>query len=521
MGGCYDTRAVGSRVCREARDGACVRHAEENKTDKTSAKVGAASTEDTCPKVDNDSSQETGKCKSTKCDVTIGGNSYCSQCSLGTDHLVDGKCVAADTDTANACTAKTRAADGTCASCAKGYFLHRGGCYQIGQAPGNAICTDTQASSTVGECTACAAGYFKNPTQAANKPPCIACNDTTGDNTNKGKAGCATCKPPESSGVAKCTACLGGFFGTGSDDLTCTACTNPCKTCKGANNKCTSCNEGNTPYFKEGTNGDGTGTCVAEGDCKTGSTHFPTTTTDGKKLCTFCSDAANGGIANCQECSKSEETVTCSACNNGKKPNTTGAACVACNIANCASCDKENVCAACTNKKLSPLKDACLTDCPAGTYDDNSICKPCHVSCAECNNNAEATSCTACYPGRVLNKGETGSTGTCIPECTGRYAENCEAGMCTAVLGGSKYCSKCKSGFVPVDGLCVSATTRAPTGCTPKGDGTCSACTDKYFLESGGCYKAGAFPGNAICTTAQSGACQTCTTTGQAPNSGV
>ena len=34
MGGCYDTRAApGSGVCREARDGACVRYVEENSVD--------------------------------------------------------------------------------------------------------------------------------------------------------------------------------------------------------------------------------------------------------------------------------------------------------------------------------------------------------------------------------------------------------------------------------------------------------------------------------------------------------
>ena len=91
--------------------------------------------------------------------------------------------------------------------------------------------------------------------------------------------------------------------------------------------------------------------------------------------------------------------------------------------------------------------------------------------------------------------------------------------MCTANIGGSKYCSRCKSGYVPVDGLCVSATARAPNGCTPGIDGTCSACTDKYFLESGGCYQAKKFPGNTLCTTTDNnGKCQTCAN-GQTANS--
>ena len=154
-----------------------------------------------------------------------------------------------------------------------------------------------------------------------------------------------------------------------------------------------------------------------------------------------------------------------------------------------------------------------MANCPAGTYAVSNVCTPCHTSCSSCSD-AASTSCTACYPGHVLNRTtDNGNTGTCIPECTGRYAENCEADMCTAVLGGSRYCSKCKSRFVPVDGLCVSAGTRAaPIGCTPSTTtaGTCSACINAYFLQSGGCYQAERFPGNTLCTTAASGKCTTC-----------
>ncbi|ESU40432.1 Kinesin-like protein KIF2 [Giardia duodenalis] len=51
-----------------------------------------------------------------------------------------------------------------------------------------------------------------------------------------------------------------------------------------------------------------------------------------------------------------------------------------CNIQDCLRCSSETtpeteevriICAECSGtKKLSPLKDACLTDCPAGTYTD-------------------------------------------------------------------------------------------------------------------------------------------------------
>ena len=91
--------------------------------------------------------------------------------------------------------------------------------------------------------------------------------------------------------------------------------------------------------------------------------------------------------------------------------------------------------------------------------------------------------------------------------------EICADGQCTASIASSKYCSKCKSGFVPVDGLCVSTGTRvAPTGCTPNdtNDGTCKACTDAYFLQSGGCYQAAVYPSNTLCTAANGGKCTNC-----------
>ncbi|ESU41856.1 Variant-specific surface protein, partial [Giardia duodenalis] len=141
------------------------------------------------------------------------------------------------------------------------------------------------------------------------------------------------------------------------------------------------------------------------------------------------------------------------------------------------------------------------------------VCTFCHPSCAECNSNAASTSCTTCYPGSVLSRATDSSTaGTCIPECTGRYAENCGAGMCTAVLGGSKYCSRCAAGYAPIDGMCtkVGTTRRDASVCTAS-DGKCTACTGNYALLSGGCYNTKALPGSAVCTQAGSnGQCQTC-----------
>ena len=481
MRGCYNTRAApGSGVCREARDGACVRHAEEVRAEHTEAKQRVSSTgkvaSGTCVEAD---AGQTGKCLTNHCDVWIGGGDFCSQCSQTTDYLINGKCT--DTNTDSAC--ENTPDSGVCTLCKSGYFLHRGGCYKYDTEPGNLVCKDTAASTNQGTCDACRPGYFRNPVTVLDKTKqsCIACNDTTGADNNVGIASCTECTAPATSGSS-----------SSSQKATCTKCASP-------------------KYLKAD------GTCA---DSCTANTEFAKEDDVNGNICVSCGDQING-IADCKTCSTADTTLKCSACNGDKKPSTAGTACVTCTIANCASCNEENVCEACTGKKLNPLKDACLDSCPAGTY-DNSICIPCHTSCAECNSSAEATSCTACYPGSVLSKGADNTKGICIKECTGAFMAHCKADGCTLDVGGSKYCDACEDGYAPIDGVCtaVTAGARDASGCNAKG-GKCTACTGaNYALLSGGCYDTQALPGMAVCTAANSGSCTTCAN-GQSANSGV
>ncbi|ESU42293.1 Variant-specific surface protein [Giardia duodenalis] len=221
---------------------------------------------------------------------------------------------------------------------------------------------------------------------------------------------------------------------------------------------------------------------VAGGDCESGK--FPVANPDnGGNTCVPCNDSNKGGIDYCAECS----LLTAKA-----RSSTVLIKCTKCTVNN-----------------LSPLEDDCLTDCPSGTYAENGICKPCHESCASCNNDPGAAFCTACYPGYVLSRAG-GPLGTCIPECTEEFGANCKT--CTAVLGGSRYCSRCETGFVPVDGICVSVASlgRETAVCTSNNDGTCASCTDPYFLQSGGCYQSIMYPGDILCTETQQGKCTIC-----------
>ena len=298
-------------MCREARDGACVGYEEVSEQEK-SLKAIDRQTSGTCVEAET---ATTGQCKNGKCDVWIGGSNFCSECSTASEYLVNGHCYPDNED--NGC--EGSASNGVCTSCAQGFFLHRGGCYQVGTEPGNLVCKDTAASSTQGTCDACRPGYFRNPVTplAATHQSCIACNQTTAVDYNTGVANCAECTAPITPGA-----------NSQQQKATCTKCASP-------------------KYLKSD------GTCGESSDCTSG-TEFPKEDTNDGNRCVSCGDQTDG-ITDCKTCSNAENTLKCSACNNDKKPNTAGTVCVVCNIANCASCDKENVCEACTSSKyLTP-----------------------------------------------------------------------------------------------------------------------------------------------------------------------
>ncbi|ESU35555.1 Variant-specific surface protein [Giardia duodenalis] len=440
-----------------------------------------------------------GNCLTNMCNVQIGDKKYCSKCADAGDAPIDGKCVAKGENTG--CDA------GTCTSCKAGYFLHRGGCYQIGGEIGLLICDDTEASPTQGECKKCHDGYFKNPAAVANnKPPCIACNDTTGDGTNKGKLGCATCDPPTTEpNTATCKACLNGYYNSAADSVTCAECDEACATCSGAGNtKCTSCKEP-TKYLKITDSSTGASQCVDEATCKNGGTNFPAIEANTqKKICPLCNDVTNGGIEDCTTCAfaqvSDQPVLTCSVCTpNTKKPNQAGTKCFTCPntgaTESCANCNADNICEKCSGGKVLTPTNLCLDDCSGlpGYYKDASTskCVRCHESCKECTGNAEQ--CTACPVGKMLKYGNEGSAnyGTCENQCVvveGTASGTC--GACGAQIGGTAYCSKCNvAAEVSINGVCKTNNVRSAPCADPDKAGGCNRCAEGYFLFERGCYK--------------------------------
>ncbi|ESU37381.1 Variant-specific surface protein [Giardia duodenalis] len=469
------------------------------------------------------SSDQPDTCKA--CDAVINGKKYCSQCNGGgfdqaSPAPTDGVC---SPDNA-VCNAK---AEGKCTTCTGSSFMYKGGCYKDSQAPGNTMC-----EATDGVCTRDKAGYFVLPGADASHQSVIPCGDDTvvtvsGDKKYKGVLHCTQCNTPDpaqdtnTAKAATCTTCEDGYFVDSSKG--CTACDGSCKTCEATGDtKCKSCTE--ETHFLGAASGqagkciscgdasgstwkgvDGCLKCTASGNAntlatctecqegkylKTGNTpscvsaeectggFFPTTDTSGKKVCAPCNEADKGGIADCAKCSlkaasaRAGPLITCSEC---------------------------------ITNNLSPLKDACLTDCPAGMYANNKVYTPCHELCAGCQTDDKETSCTACYPGFILVRAGATDKGTCVRECTGAAGTGCESNMCNAKIAGSNYCPKCVTGQAPINGICTSVTrsARDAVGCAPS-DGKCTACIGGYFLQFGGCYEKTQFPGKMVCTDVDS-----------------
>ncbi|ESU41509.1 Variant-specific surface protein, partial [Giardia duodenalis] len=193
-----------------------------------------------------------------------------------------------------------------------------------------------------------------------------------------------------------------------------------------------------------------------------------------------------------------------------------------CNLPNCQTCSEDKTtCKTCTDNYYLTPTGQCVDKCDklGGYYADSNVCKPCDPSCAACTA-AGASKCLSCPAGKVLqytDDTKVDQGGSCVDECktnTGGCTD------CGAVIGGSKYCSKCSDvGQAPLNGNCAANTARTKF-CTTASDGACTQCASGYFLLDGGCYETSRQPGKSVCTTANNGQCQTCAN-GQQPASGV
>ncbi|ESU45247.1 Variant-specific surface protein [Giardia duodenalis] len=574
-GGCYDsTVPPGNVICSEAGStaGQC-----ETCADGYFKNSGASPTSDSCSECDPTcltcSTAGVSGCKSCKEGYFLGATSgtagKCIQCSSKTEQNWPGvescaKCTSSNTQNTPA----------TCTECAENYYLKTNGatscvtaeqcgegffattvenikkCVSCGDATngvdGCEKCTAPAQGKVKPTCTKCTGKYLKTAPDgtttcieknactndffpvddSSNGHKCVSCGDTTGVtvDTNKnyvGVANCAKCNAPQaiqgSSGgtaTATCTECAAGFLHTSSE---------------GATSCVETCPEG---YFEHTASNTKKKTCQS---CATANSLNPSVT----------------GIPGCASCTYTEgdtSVLTCSECEQGKKPSLDGKSCNTCSDSNCAFCNSQQVCEGCnsgyildgaactqqtcstpdcktcTNPKtaneactacvsthyLTPTAQ-CIADCAAlsGYHGDaDKTCKRCDPSCADCVG-AGANQCSACPAGRALKytQPDTPSNGGSCGEQCAVSADGCAD--CGAQIGGTAYCSRCtNTQQAPLNGDCA-ANSRAAF-CQQVSNGACTQCKEGYFLRDGGCYQIDRQPGKSVCTAAQGGKCTTC-----------
>ncbi|EET00956.1 VSP [Giardia duodenalis ATCC 50581] len=508
----------------------------------------------------------TTNCKKENDSPLDGSDQTCGQC-VGTYFLYKGGCYLAGSGTGGKlCTSAT---DGVCKTPADGYFIPPGATKadQSVVACGETTevtLKDTKKYKGVKYCTRCAAPPAAGDAGTAAVAICSACEETHSLNQQDNVCNalpsfqCVSGKLEPLGDTQVCTQCSEGYVPingicTAKDDAA------NCKKAGGGalDSNAQTCGQCTDAHFLyrggcyDSAQGIGKKLCTkaAAGVCTTPAAGYfvPPEAQSKDQSVLSCGETTDlvlvsnnkkyKGVAFCSACTapspagdvSTAAAAVCSACQSGYDLLQEENVCRqsnGCAIPGCKTCSSDKkTCNECeSGKHLTPTKEACLSSCPAGSYTSGSACSACDPSCATCAQ-AGADKCTSCYPGSALVYSTDGSAGTCIPECTGAFAEHCAANSCTGKIGGSNYCVKCDNGYAPIDGVCtaVGGAGRAASACTP-GDGVCTACTGNYYLLSGGCYQTTKLPGSSVCTevkAGQNGQCQTCANGQSANGQGV
>ncbi|ESU44139.1 Variant-specific surface protein [Giardia duodenalis] len=493
-GGCYETtNAIGKTMCTKAAEGVCTAPAsgyfvpgdKVANTEQSVVSCGDAATGVTVAADSGNKYKGIANCEEcTTPDAAAGARATdkfakCTKCSAGKYLKDDGsttQCVATANDCGDGYAAKQDDTNGNrCLACID---------QSNGGAANCAECTYDSANARI-QCTKCKdPNYLKTaadgPTtcvakgdckddyfpvdDSTNGHKCVSCGDTAGVtvDTNKkyvGVGGCAKCTEPDQlstagTSTATCTECAAGFLYTPT----------------------------------------GSTSCVAE--CPKG--YFGHTDSNSKKTCQSCATPESltpsvTGIPGCASCTYTggdSGTLTCSECDQGKKPSLDGTSCNTCKDTNCAFCNSEGACQKCISGYI--LDGAACTQQTCSTPD-----------CKTCNNpKAPSEACTACVSTHYLTP-----TGQCISDCTalsGYYGDtdktckrcgvaNCETcneqGKCSVCTDGfyGDSCSKCDSSCKNCSGSTASDCTACPAGKALKygSDGTKGTCGEGCTTGTG------------------------------------
>ena len=360
--------------------------------------------------------------------------------------LSDNKCLKCKTGIYDACKTCDSSNPNFCGSCNKGYYLplneqKKEKCKKCSDSINNCEECEYDTVNNKVVCTACKLNYYVT----SSKECAIAC-------TIKSGIYCKTCNTPN---LNQCKTCNYGYYLPSDDSVKsnckkCTELSSNCNECSGTSTSvvCQSCTNN---YFLS------SGICYKK--CDIGENEY----------CKSCNPENQAQCLTCNEGyylpSDAPDKTKCKACNTVIKN---------CNI--CSGTQASITCTGCDNN-LIIYNNKCYTKCQIGK---NEYCKSCNPElqhqCGTCNDgfylpkdDLEKTRCKNCSEiTNYCNKCYTADTG---PICTGcsnnyySYENECIKG-CTTSL----YTYRCKT-------------------CNPDNPNQCGSCNEEYYLATDDEYK--------------------------------
>lgn len=376
-----------------------------------------------------------GDCFLLSCDVIL-DQVYCSVCTAMTEFLIDGQCMPTNVD--NAC--RHSFGNGTCDSCAGPYLSYRGGCYRVGENPGNFICKPENVfyvdgtalckkcavygevpidgsctkrpqgniCGTEGVCETCGTGYFYHNGGCYRK------------NRFPGNKICADSSAVEN--IGHCGACLDGYELYKGKCLACED-TN-CRKCGVSMSVCEVCRDG---YYLDRDANDGRGacipctsagncdTCIADGECTSCARGFFAGFMGASGKCLSCDKGGDeyAGVPHCQVCLPPHQDTPDLA-------------------AFCTKCDDGFYLLISDDR----TQTSCVSSCPK---DKVRYSRRCVTKLEGCHDYGRSDECVKCLPGYHLANG---------------FCERCTVENCDVCESDASVCDTCEAGYGLENGMC-------------------------------------------------------------------
>ncbi|XP_032227541.1 proprotein convertase subtilisin/kexin type 6 isoform X2 [Nematostella vectensis] len=422
---CVTCNGTGPEECHSCRagadlsDGSCVTNCSKGKYPDVAG--SCQSCHKSCLACTGPSDRHCTECKGVKfLSPTTGACSY--ECSTGYyGDAASGLCLPCQsgcsachvTGQCTACMLGLHLYNKTCVpSCPSGTYLDRdtNSCQQCGQ-------TCQECTKTASHCITCGDNRVLSNNSCINLCPsgtflvkgihrCRPCHESCAECTGAGHDRCTKCNHGLVKVWSQCLASCPPSYFFNPRDMQCEPCDYYCSTCEGGNGlrNCSACV---APFILLDSY------CVRE--CPQKGHFLNAKLRQCKKCHSSCSSCIGPSANDCITCSDPSNALigfTCKAnCTPGQFKNTATRVCENCHPT-CASCSSSGPkCTSCIpGLVLSEKGGVCESECSKGRYKSGDACKPCHVSCNACRGPAKGD-CLRCNPGHVYFKH------TCVTEC--------------------------------------------------------------------------------------------------------